>query len=94
MGLGRTGSIAASSSGEIIFAFSVANRTLRPSLSKSKFITLTCISDAHINPVYEAVIEATEEAVMNAVFCSRGMNGRLQRSAPAIPAGRILEMLK
>lgn len=94
LGLGRTGSIAASTSGEIIVAFSTANRTSRPSLQKGKFLNLKCISDAHINPVYEATIEATEEAVLNAIFCSNGMTGRSDRFCPALPVDLVFESLK
>jgi D-alanine--D-alanine ligase len=93
LGLGRTGSYAASTSGEIIIAFSTGNRKPRTSLSKSSFINLKCISDNHINIAYEAVIEATEEAVLNAIFCSGGMNGRQQRWCPAIPQDRVIDLL-
>jgi len=91
LGLGRVGSHAASTSGEIIVAFSTANRHERPSRTSDKFIKLKCISDAHINEVYEAVIEATEESVLNAVFCSNGMSGRRGRSAPAIACEQVME---
>jgi L-aminopeptidase/D-esterase-like protein len=93
LGLGRVGSHAASTSGEIIVAFSTANRTERPSRISDKFIRLRCISDAHINEVYEAVIEATEESVLNAIFCSNGMSGRRGRSAPAISSEQVMEEL-
>ena len=93
LGLGRVGSHAASSSGEIIIAFSTANRTPRPSTLSDKFIKLKCISDAHINDVYEAVIEATEESVLNAIFCSSGMSGRNGRWAPAIPHEEVIAQL-
>ena len=49
---------------------------------------------AYINTLYEAVIEATEEAVLNAIFCSNGMNGRLQRWCPPIPHQRVIELLQ
>jgi len=93
LGLGRTGSYAASTSGEIIIAFSTGNRKPRVNTSRSNFLNLKCISDNAINTVYEAVIEATEEAVINAIFCSNGMNGREQRWCPSIPHQRIIELL-
>jgi D-alanine--D-alanine ligase len=93
LGLGRVGSYAASSSGEIIIAFSSANRKPRPTKESDNFINLKCISDFHINKVYEAVIEATEEAVLNAIFCSSGMSGRQQRWCPPIPHERVIELL-
>jgi D-alanine--D-alanine ligase len=94
LGLGRTGSYAASTSGEIVIAFSTGNRKPRQSTSKSNFLTLKCISDNYINLVYEAAVEATEEAVINAIFCSNGMNGRKQRWCPPVPHERIIELLK
>ncbi|MDZ7796948.1 MAG: P1 family peptidase [Candidatus Marinimicrobia bacterium] len=94
LGLGRTGSYAASSSGEIIIAFSTGNRKPRPTRSSAQFINLKCISEYHINIVYEAVIEATEEAVLNGIFCSNGMNGREKRWCPPIPHDRVIEILR
>jgi D-alanine--D-alanine ligase len=93
LGLGRTGSYAASTSGEIIIAFSTSNRKPRQASDNSRFITLKSISDVYINPVYEAVMEATEEAVINAIFCSSGMSGREQRWCPPIPHERVIELL-
>ncbi len=94
LGLGRTGSYAASSSGEILIAFSTANRAARPSRSTARFTHLKCIADPHIDLLYEAVIEATEEAVLNAVCCSNGMTGRLNRVSPPMPHDRIVHLLK
>ncbi|MBW3671953.1 MAG: P1 family peptidase [Acidobacteria bacterium] len=93
LGLGRAGSVAAFSSGEFILAVSTAIRSPRPAQS-DRFINLRCISDAHIDIVYEATIEATEEAVLNAIFCSNGMSGRGGRFAPAIPHERAVEILR
>lgn len=93
LGLGRAGSHAASTSGEIIIAFSTANRKPRPTRTSDSIINLKCISDYHINTVYEAVIEATEEAALNAIFCSNGMAGRQQRWCPPIPHERVIELL-
>ncbi len=93
LGLGRAGSHAASTSGEIVIAFSTANRVPRSASQPSKFRTLRFVADAHINTLYEAAIEATEEAILNAMFCSVGMTGRGGRYAPAIPQDTVLELL-
>ncbi|MDP8236254.1 MAG: P1 family peptidase [Candidatus Erginobacter occultus] len=93
LGLGRVGSYAASSSGEILIAFSSANRSLRPSRDSDRFTRLKYIADPHIDTLYEAVIEATEEAVLNAVFCSGGMTGRLGRESPPLPQDRVMELM-
>jgi L-aminopeptidase/D-esterase-like protein len=94
LGLGRVGSHAASTSGEIVVAFSTANRIPRSSAQPSKFRTLRFVADSHINTLYEAVIEATEEAVLNAMFCSVGMTGRDGREAPVIPQKTTLELMR
>ena len=94
LGLGRVGSHAASTSGEIIIAFSTANRTPPRSIEPRKLLSLKFVADPFINPLYEAVIEATEEAVLNAIFCSAGMSGREGRSVPPIPADEVLALLR
>jgi len=93
LGLGRTGSYAASTSGEIIIAFSTGNRLHRREGNRGKYLTMRFISDVHINPLYEAVIEATEEAVLNAMFHSTGMTGRQGNHSPAIPKEVVRDML-
>lgn len=94
LGLGRAGSHAASTSGEIVMAFSTGNKVPRQAKGKSRTLNLTFVSDEHINPLYEAVIEATEESVLNAMFCSVGQTGRLGRYAPPIPSEKVLEMIR
>jgi L-aminopeptidase/D-esterase-like protein len=93
LGLGRVGSYAATTSGEIIFAFSTGNRTARETKEQARTLNLSFLSDDHVNLLYEAVIEATEEAILNAIFCSGGMTGRKGRFAPPLPAGTIQELL-
>lgn len=93
LGLGRVGSYAASSSGEICLAFSTGNRLLRRSRGSVRHRTMRFLADTHINPLYEAVIECTEEAVLNAIFHSGGMSGRDGHRSPAIPVDLVLEAL-
>lgn len=93
LGLGRVGSHAATSSGEIILAFSTANTIPREQAPPGKFMNLRYVGDTVLNLLYEAVIEATEEAVLNAMFCSTGMSGREGRFAPPIPQEDVLRRL-
>ncbi|MFP4053380.1 MAG: P1 family peptidase [Phycisphaerae bacterium] len=94
LGLGRVGSHAAHSSGEIILGFSTSNRMPRTPPKPDRFINLRFIADAYVSRFYEAVIETTEEAVLNAIFCAGGMQGREGRYAPPAPAEDILELLR
>jgi L-aminopeptidase/D-esterase-like protein len=94
LGLGRVGSYAASTSGEIVIAFSTGNRQLRRERGKSRHLTMRFISDTHINPLYEAAVEATEEAVLNAIFCSTGVTGREGHRSPPVPTDLVREALR
>jgi L-aminopeptidase/D-esterase-like protein len=94
LGVGRTGSFAASTSGEIMIAFSTANKILREEQGKKRYLTINFISDVHINPLYEATIEATEEAIINAIFYSNGVKGRNGHFSPAIPLDKVKEILE
>ncbi len=93
LGLGRVGTHAAATSGELVLAFSTANRTSRMAKEKTRHLNLTFVTDQHINSLYEAAIEATEEAVLNAMFYSGGMDGRLGRKAPALPTDLVKKIL-
>jgi len=93
-GLGRTGSYAASTSGEIIIAFSTGNRLLRQEKAAQRYLTMKFISDININPLYEAVIETTEEAVLNAIFYSEGIKGRNGHQSPALPVETVIRILR
>jgi L-aminopeptidase/D-esterase-like protein len=93
LGVGRTGSFAASTSGEIMIAFSTANKIIREDQAKKRYLSLHFIGDAHINPLYEATIEATEEAIINAIFYSSGVKGRNGHYSPPIPLDKVKSIL-
>ena len=94
LGLGRTGSYAASTSGEIIIAFSVGNKLFRNEKARFKSQSLRFVNDAHINILYEAVIEATEEAVLNSIFYSKGVIGRDGHFSPAVPYNDVVRFIQ
>ncbi len=91
LGLGRAGSYAASTSGEIIFAFSTGNHTSREAKEHEPRITLEFVTETYTNMLYEAVVECTHEAVLNAMFHSPGQRGRDGNVAPAIPSELVAE---
>ena len=92
LGLGRTGSFAASTSGELVVAFSTGNTVTRHDRNKEPILRFDFLSDWRMNLLYEAVVECTEEAILNAMFCSRGEKGRKDRIAPALPIHTVLSM--
>ncbi|NIQ96265.1 MAG: S58 family peptidase [Desulfuromonadales bacterium] len=93
LGLGRVGSYAATTSGEIVFAFSTANRVARQAKERDETLKLDFISGDKVDLLYEAVVEATEEAVLNSMFCSPGMDGKDGRYAPPLPISTVQQIL-
>ncbi len=93
LGIGRAGSYAAHGSGEIIFAFSTGNKVPREQ-KNTLFAKLDVLLDRHLAGHYEAVIEATEEAIINSLFCAGDMTGQGGNFAPGLPHKRVVEMMK
>lgn len=71
LGIGRTGSYAGNGSGDIILAFSTANKVKH--YNDSAIETITRFSDNYINQIFKATVEATEEAVLNSMLYSTGV---------------------
>lgn len=91
LGIGRAGSIAAHGSGEIILAFSTANKV--PRTTQKMIYHMKMLLDQRLNPVYEAAIEATEEAILNSLCMAREMEGVNGNFAPALPLQEVKEIL-
>ncbi len=82
LGIGRCGSYAAHGSGEIIVGFSTANR-IRP-YRRGPLIDMQLMADEFLNPAYGAIIEATEEAIVNSISCAVAMDGVGGHQVPAM----------
>jgi D-aminopeptidase len=91
LGIGRVGSYAAHGSGEIILAFSTANRV--PRVTQGLTHKLDVLLDRATGPLYEAVIEATEEAIINALCAADDMTGQNGNFAPALPLDQLVEIM-
>ncbi len=91
LGVGRVGSMAAHGSGEIMLAFSTANRV--PRESTKPLYSVQILKDTAIDPLYGAAIEATEEAILNALFAADTMEGVAGHTAPALPIDQVRELL-
>jgi D-aminopeptidase len=92
LGLARTGSIANHGSGDIFLAFSTGNRV--PHYPKPLTYTLTVVPDDHLDPIFRAAEEATEEAILNALAMAVTTVGRDGRTAHALPLDRLVEVMK
>ena len=73
LGIGRVGSYAAHGSGEIVVGFSTAN--VIPRRTKKMVTKVKLLLDQRLDPLYEAVMEATEEAILNAMCMAGPMTG-------------------
>jgi D-aminopeptidase len=92
LGLGRVGTYAAHTSGELVLAFSTAN--LIPRISEEHAFQLTILRDIHLDPIFEATIEAVEEAVLNSLFAATTMVGRDNHVSHAMPLDRVGDLLR
>jgi D-aminopeptidase len=92
LGIGRVGSYGAHTSGEIAIAFSTGNRV--PRETESMVYTLELLLDRHLDPLYRAAIEATEEAVVNSLVACDAMDGLDGRIAPALPISQVAEIME
>jgi D-aminopeptidase len=91
LGLGRDGSFSGDGSGDIFIAFSTAN----PGAASSKGIRqLTMLPNESLNPLFLATVQATEEAVINAMVAAETMKGINDFEVIALPHDKLREALK
>jgi D-aminopeptidase len=90
LGLARTGSPSTNGSGDYVIAFSVANRIRAGDNLRS---AQTLGNDA-MSPLFEAVVEATEEAIYNSLFKATTITGRDGHRVEALPIEKTVEILK
>lgn len=90
LGVGITGSTAADGSGDIFVAFSTANRLDN---SGERFSVET-LNHARMNPLFTATVEATHEAIVNALCMATTTRGIRGRVAHALPLDRLRDILR
>ncbi|MGQ0703535.1 MAG: DmpA family aminopeptidase [Gemmatimonadales bacterium] len=90
MGLGRTGSSAANGSGDYVIAFSTSHEVRRT--RGAERLSPTELGNDQMNPLFQAVVEATEEAIYNALFMATTVagNGNQVEAIPLEDVKRIL----
>jgi D-aminopeptidase len=90
LGLARNGAIAHNGSGDIFIAFSTADESLGQT---DRILLHQSIPNDEIDPLFAATVQATEEAVVNALVAARDMTGDQGRYAKALPRGKLQELL-
>jgi len=91
LGLARNGSISGNGSGDIFIAFSTANPGAG---NPSHMVPLTMLPNDRMNPLFEATVQATEEAIVNAMVAAETMTGADNHKVIALPQGRLQQVLK
>ena len=92
LGLGRTGSAMSNGSGDYAIAFSVApENRIRPG---EALRTMRVLSNDAMSPLFQAVIEATEEAIYNSLFRATTVIGKDKRTVEALPIEQTLTILR
>jgi D-aminopeptidase len=96
MGLARMGSYASHGSGDLFLAFATGNRGLSYRAGEDDprgTVGLRMVVDEAINPLFEATVEATEEAIVNALLAAETMTGRDGITAYALGAERLMSIV-
>ena len=91
LGVARTGGISGNGSGDIFVAFSTANAAAAAARPTTE---VTILSNSQISTLFGATVEATEEAIINAMIAAETMVGRDGNRSEAIPHDRLRELLR
>ena len=91
LGVARTGGTASNGSGDIFVAFSTANAG---AAGARQTAAVTLLSNSRISGLFEATVEATEEAIINAMVAAETMVGRDGNRSEALPHDQLQEILR
>jgi L-aminopeptidase/D-esterase-like protein len=91
LGVGRMGGLGEDSSGDLFLAFATANPH---AAVDSGTAHLSMLPNERINPLFEATVDATEEAILNALLAATTMTGADGNRVSALPADRLVAILK
>jgi D-aminopeptidase len=91
LGIGKVGGIGGNGSGDIFIAFSTANKT---AFSRTKETTATVFSNDQMGALFNATIEATEEAIVNALVAGTTTKGINDNTVYGLPHDAVMKILK
>jgi D-aminopeptidase len=92
LGLARTGSTAGHYSGEIFLAFSTGIRM--PRTAKGAVVATTRVAEERLDSLFEAVVDATEEAVLNCLCAADAVTGTAGLTVPGLPLDLAVDILR
>jgi len=91
LGLGRMGSFAGNGSGDLFLAFSTANAG---ALGGAPLVQSVSLGNDSLDGLFNATVQATEEAIVNAMVAARDMQGTEGHSVQALPHDALVRLLK
>ena len=91
LGIGLAGGQGTNGSGDIFIAFSTANPT---AFQREQFAKIDELPNELMNPLFEATIQATEEAIINAMVAAETMEGINRNKSYALPHKLVVDILK
>ncbi len=94
LGLARTGGIAANGSGDFAIAFSTSPKVRTRRRAEGRTDTYEELRNDDVSPLFLAVIEATEEAILDSLFMARTTTGVNGTTVPALPVEKVVELVK
>jgi D-aminopeptidase len=93
-GLARTGASGSNSSGDYAIAISTAKDLRIPYLSHSMYEQLTVLRNNELDLLFEACMEATEEAIINSLFAAETVTGKNNVRVESLPVEKTIEIMK
>jgi D-aminopeptidase len=93
-GIARTGGIASNGSGDFAIAVSTAENLRIPYSSNSMYQEARTLRNDEMDMLFEAVIEATEEAIINSLFAAKTVAGRSNVRVESLPVDKTVEIMK
>jgi D-aminopeptidase len=93
MGLARTGGISSNGSGDYVVAFSTHQEVRTSYRDEKNYRSVKLLRNDAMSPLFMAVIEATEEAIINSLFAATAVTGRNGHTIEELPEDKVLEIL-
>lgn len=94
LGIGKTGGISSNGSGDYVIAFSTAENVRMSYHSETPLLSSLVLRNDRMSPLFMAVIEATEEAILNSLFMAETVTGKDGHKAECLPVNEVLTIMK
>ena len=94
LGLAKTGGISSNGSGDYVIAFSTAENVRMSYHSETPLFSSLVLRNDRMSPLFMAVIEATEEAILNSLFMAETVTGKDGHKAECLPVKEVLSFMK